>query len=227
MKDQQIDECLNILFSPVLGDKEDDQCADADTAFRNLVGAYFEAHYGARSGICKKLLSSVYFDSVGVMAMLKRFQRDAFGLMKFSEITRKMVEIGDLSEAAQKIINQQASELGLRVTSNDPRKTRIASTFTFWMCVFRPVSIDVSRFPGLPASWLVTLCARINFWISSTYLLKFGDINLYDLQDFVKRYERIKHDFTYREVGFSTLETLYCSYWRERDPKPKSPERSM
>jgi hypothetical protein len=54
--------------------------------------------------------------------------------------------------------------LGLRVSSDDPKKTRIAAVFSLWMCTFRPVSVrwEISKDdPRAPK-----LCAALNFWIA-------------------------------------------------------------
>ena len=63
----------------------------------------------------------------------------------------------------------------------------------------------------------------MNFWLASTYLEKFGRVMLYELEDSDVRLDRIKHDFSCREVSFSTLETLYSSLFRCH---PKSSEKT-
>jgi hypothetical protein len=109
--------------------------------------------------------------------------------------------------------------LGLRITADEPRKTRIAAAFSLWMCVFRPVSIYPYHL--IASANLELFCANLNYWLASTFLLKFpgSRIDLGNPEEEKIRLSRIQHDFTFREVGMSTMETLYSSIFRLADDK--------
>jgi hypothetical protein len=221
------DEWLNAIFCPITSDgKAEKQYDDAITAFENLVGYYIEELLKAtpKSKLLDPILKCVRFDNVGLVAMLKHFQRDAFGVQKFVEHTEVLVKSGKLDVKIQDDIVKRVHALGLRVTAEEPRKTRIAATFSLWLCVYRPVSFDIAQLPsGIQPESLEQFCACLNYWIASNYLEKFGKVILWELEDADVRLDRIKHDFSCREVSFSTLETLYSSLFRCHPKSAKKP----
>ena len=102
----------------------------------------------------------------------------------------------------------------MHVTSDKPFKTRIAATFSLWMCAFRPVSLKYEK--SKDDTNAAKFCAALNFWIATSYLSKFGDKELFVDARFKDHYKRVLHDFTYRNVNLSSLEMLYCGVFRPR-----------
>jgi|ERR1035441_2500506 hypothetical protein len=210
---------FDALFSPVSPGKEKEQHVEAITAFENLTGYYIDTLVSRLPKYRDALLKNVRIDYVSLTAMLKRFQRDVFGLKHFCEQTQGLVDKKLMDEKLQEDIIGYVGDLGLRIAAEEPRKTRIAAAFSLWMCVFRPVSFDSQELAkngfNNPESYEL-FCAALNYWLASTFLKKFGDVFLGELPDSDIRLERIRHDFTYRQVCLSTLETLYGSIFRRR-----------
>jgi hypothetical protein len=147
--------------------------------------------------------------------MLKRYQRDVHGVRKFKETTDSLVKGGKLSKDVQALLIAEIGNLGLRITTESPRKTREAAAFTMWMCVYRPVTFDVAALPKLPIEFMEEFCATLNFFIASSYLSKFGEIVIGETDREIKiRTERIRRDFTCRKVCQSTLEVFYGAILR-------------
>jgi hypothetical protein len=214
-----INNWFDALFSPVTLGKEKNQYVEAITAFENLTGYYIDTLVSGTPKYRDALMKNVRIDYVGLTAMLKRFQRDVFGLKNFCAQTQELVAKRLLDAKLQEDIVEYVSHLGLRVAAEEPRKTRIAAAFSLWMCVFRPVTFDSQELAkngfGNPESYEL-FCAALNYWLASTFLNKFGNVFLGELPDCDTRLERIRHDFTYRRVCLSTLETLYGSIFRCR-----------
>jgi hypothetical protein len=210
-----VDECLNAIFGHVTLGRESQQYADAVTAFEAITGHYLSEILRSMPKYLEVTLANVRIDHVGLVSMLKHFQRDAYGLQRFAAWTSDLVRTGQIQDAATgKLIVAHANSLGLRVASEKPRKTKVAATFCLWMCVFRPVTFNLQHLKGFNKSGLEVFCASFNFWITCNYLRKFGTVIIRELPDAAIRIERIKHDFTVRDVGFSSLETLFCSIFR-------------
>jgi hypothetical protein len=211
----EINAWLNDLFSPVLAGSEVEQYKAAMFAFEELTGYYlYKGLCGSDADLLAKISKCVHFDYVGITSMLKRFQRDVYGVKRFCDLADDLVKKGELSKEAKRILVESACGLGLRITAEDPRKTRLAAAFSLWMCVFRPVSFDTADLAEIPSTALELFCASLNYWLASTFLLKFGTIDLGDSKEAAIRLERIKHDFTFRQVSISTMETLYSAIFR-------------
>jgi hypothetical protein len=227
----EINQWLNDLFSPVLLGREVEQYKAAMSAFEDLTG------YFVFRALCKgdtanaepfrKLTERIFIDYVGLTAMLKRFQRDAYGVKRFCDLAEGLVKAGKLQADARDTVIESVCSLGLRITAEEPRKTRIATAFSLWMCVFRPVSIYPYHL--ITSADLELFCANLNYWLATTFLLKFpgSRIDLGNREEENIRLARIQHDFTYREVGMSTMETLYSSIFRlpndngvQQNPQP-------
>lgn len=146
------------------------------------------------------------FDSHALKMMLARFQRDAFGVGRLWAKLDARIE----DETLRKELKGEIMNLGLRVASEDPRKTRIAAVFSLWLCTFRPVAMRSESTKSDPrAPWF---CAGLNFWIAQSYLSIFGKVIAGD--GFREHLNRIVHDFTFREVNLSSLEVLYSGIFR-------------
>lgn len=208
---------INSIFAPVTLSEESVQYSEAINAFENLTGYFIQHRCGSMPKLCGRILQCVRIDYIALTSMLKRFQRDAFGVKRFIEFSEKLVEEGKLDSEVRTQINKEVCGLGLRITADKPRKTRIAAAFTLWMCVFRPISFDSARLPEFEPEGLEHFCAALNYWLACTYLEKFGRICLSEMKDSTIRYDRIKHDFTYRQVSLSTLETFYAGIFRYHD----------
>lgn len=210
-----INESSEVFFSAF------DPCSDpihlheAITAFTNLVGLSIEATYGSVGTVATQLRQAVHIDFVGLGALVQRFQRDAFGVHRFSSILEAWCGEARISPEMRDEIKGEIRKLSIRINSDQPRKTRIAAAFSLWMCVFRPVSLDPDRLsvPFKQAD-LERFPARLNHWIAVVYLSRYGRVSLGDSVGAPTRLERIHHDFTYRKVCLSTLEALYAAMFR-------------
>ena len=160
--------------------------------------------------LCAKVIKNTRIDYIGLMAVLKRFQRDAHGVRRFSQLAQQMVKAQKMEGATMETILKEVAELGLRITTDCPRKTREAAAFSLWMCVYRPVTFNSQALPDVKPDGLEEFCATLNYFIASSYLGKFGDIELGQTPTEIGiRTERIRRDFTCREVSLSTLEAFY------------------
>ncbi len=207
---------LNDLFLPVMGGKESAGYEAAIFAFEELTGLFLY------NGLCRKnraLLDiydkRIHFDYVALISMLKKFQRDAYEVGRFSAFVERLISEGKLRAEAKNEVMGAVHRMGLRINAERPRKTRVAACFSLWMCVYRPVSIVPAAEITGPASELELFCASLNYYLASTFLMKFGEVNLGTGDDARIRLSRIKHDFTVRRVCLSTLETLYASLFRQ------------
>ena len=204
----EFNEWLDAIFAQAKLGQEHEYYSRAVTAFENLTVYFLVRRY--KGPALAKILKNIRFDYVGITCMLKRYQRDTFGVRRFTEIAEQMFQRGKFDEATKDFILKEVSGLGLRVTAPSPRKTREAAVFSLWMCVFRPVSFDSTNVPELSPESQETFCAMLNFFIASNYLQKFGDVKLgQTLSEIEIRSTRIKHDFTCRDINLSSLEMLY------------------
>src|SRR5207248_6315466 len=121
---------------------EESYIDEAITAFQNLTYTFIQSTLKGSPSKIKKHIRNVRFDFVALTSMLLRFQRDTFGVNRFEKYLESRVKLNKLdSDTAAEIFGQVCS-LGLRITAESPRKTRVAAVFTFWMCVLRPVSFN-------------------------------------------------------------------------------------
>ncbi|HEU6447821.1 MAG TPA: hypothetical protein VFV23_05225 [Verrucomicrobiae bacterium] len=207
---KDVNEWLDAIFSAAPLGKEKEYYQTAITAFENLTYYFIHRQFGANKKLIEKLFRTIRIDYVAVTSTLKRFQRDVYGVKRFDEITTGMVKGGKFTAATKDLICKEVSSLGLRVTADSPRKTRESAGFSLWMCVFRPISFNSLNLPEISPENLEVFSAMVNYFIASSYLGKFGNIVLgHNGHERQIRVERIKHDFTFREVSFSTLETFY------------------
>jgi hypothetical protein len=221
----EVDDWFNTLFSSAVAGKEAEYYSKAGTAFQNLVFYYLDFHFRNAPKLFQQFLEAVRFDGIGLTAMLKRFQRDAFGVSRFDALTDIMVKQEKLTKETKAEIFEQVKELGLRITAESPRKTRVPAAFSLWMCTFRPIYFDLSKLPGHDHARLETFCSMVNYWLTTTYLTKFGYIDLGgSSKEQDTRLNRVRHDFTCREVSFSTLETFYSAIFRLDESRFGDPE---
>lgn len=168
-------------------------------AFKNLTLHCVEAAW-------PDILSLVQFDDIKLELMLRRFYRDAFGVVHFQKTIR---EICPEEEMRQKILKEM-DRLSIRINSPTPRKTRIAAAFSLWMATFRPIYLKEKPEKQVEDLW--SLDAFVNFYIATSYLGLYGNIKVgVSAADTIARYQRVYYDFTCRDINLSSLEMLYCS----------------
>lgn len=205
---QEVNLWLDKLFSPVILGRETDDYIDAITAFENLTGFFISTAFAKKPGLKCKALDGVRIDAIGLVSMLRRFQRDAFGAHNFFLFAESLHRKGSVSAETLDELFRSVRGLGLRISAEFPSRIRIAAAFSVWMCVFRPVTFDPERLQrNVPPMDLEMLCASLNFFLASSYLSKFGQINLGPPESHLV--DRIKIDFTTRDVSLLSLETLY------------------
>lgn len=202
---------INDLFAETTPEVPEQDIKTRAEAFVSLT-----EHFLSFQQESKYQFDDLQFDAHGVRAMLGRFQRDAFGLKRLHEAMDHLVAKNKLDGEVAVVVRAKVDEVGIRIGSDDPKKTRIAAAFSLWMCVFRPVCLNYKNSSEDPNA--VKFCAGLTFWIAKTYLSQFGDV-LVDAR-FNEHFSRVLHDFTYRAINLSTLEMLYCSIFRERKKKP-------
>ena len=189
----------------------------AQDAFVELVGDFitFCGH--------EKLLNNerVRIDFIAFQGCLKRFHRDAYGVKHFKTYLRSLETSGVVKPDVIKEIFRRVSLLSVRINSPDPKKTRVAAAFSLWFAVSRPVHFTSDAANDAPREFLEHFNALLNFWIASNFLSKFGKIILPELPDREMRMDRIKQDFTNRDISLSSLEMFYCGLFRPEPPKGK------
>jgi hypothetical protein len=213
--DQIVDHNLNVLFSESIDSTEVVDLNSRADSLLKLAEIYLaENNVGCYRG------EDLQNDGHAIRLMLGRFQRDAFGTGRFFARLEQLEQSGKLDPATKKEIREKVLSLGLRIASESPRKTRIAAAFSLWMATFRPFYL---RFYGDVKKDAIAdkFCAGLNFWISSLYLKKFGDVIVGNSRNHSELIKRIMHDFTFREINMSSLEVLYCSIFKPREDKSK------
>lgn len=189
------------LFYSGIDWRDIEQLRYCEHAFKNLTLHCIEQSW-------PELLDLIQFDDSKIQMMLKRFYRDSFGVAHFQ---RRMIEICP-DEKMRMQIFQELRRLSIRINSGKPRKTRIAASFSLWMATFRPIFLKRTPSKNTPF-W--HLDAVINFYIASSFLRLFGDIEIgTEGHDRQTRLRRIYYDFTVRDLNLSSLEMLYCSIFR-------------
>lgn len=175
--------------------------------------AYFAREFAKESG---ESPDALHFDYVAMSEMLKRFVRDAWGVKHFDESVNRSLKGIDPSFAgkAMPIVRDELHNLGVRINSDNPRKTRVAAAFTLWMSTFRPVSVDCNT--GFKDDQLlVQFCAAFTFHLSSCYLQAYGTVTYgSDAKDEETRIGHVVHDLLYRCLNLSPLEMLYGGMFR-------------
>lgn len=221
--EKEVNDWLDCLFASTPLADETQFYEDAIIAFQNLT-AFFICSTSQDSRLpVSEFLAFVRFDHVGLMSMLRRFQRDAYGLSHFSRRLEESVKRGELTRFTKRELLDQASRLGLRIAAVEPRKTRIVAAFSLWMSVFRPVTFDSQLLTWMPVQDMELFCASLNFFIASTYLNKFGRVALGDQPDEITALVlRIKYDLTHRNVSLESLVSLYSSIFRQWKNPPST-----
>jgi len=93
---------------------------DTGYAFQPRVGEFIQS-----SGL--EVSAVIGFDGIATRAFLERFQRDAFGVYHYKEEISKYQKDGRVDEIAAASLSSKLSGLGIRINSENPRKTRIAA----------------------------------------------------------------------------------------------------
>jgi len=215
---------INDLFSPVASGKEQEQYKRAMFAFEELVGFFIYMGLANQSqDLLAKITKQVRVNATALTSMLKKFQRDVYGVQGFRAyvkdlvLRRKLVTLTKDKVKAEEELMERVCDLGLRISAENPRKTRVAAAFSLWMCVYRPVYIDGDGL-DLHSNDLDLFCASFNYWLASTFLMKFGEVSLgKGKAEADIRMGRVRHDFTVRQVCLSTLETFYSAIFRPTD----------
>lgn len=169
------------------------------------------------------------FNWTGINEMLARVARDSYGLQYTNEYLNNLAEKSKLdSWTGEEIRRNIETRIGIRVNSANPRKTRVAAVFSLWMAVYRPVFYDTVLKPPQNPLFMKNFTASLNFWIATTYLDRFGEVQIPATDDEHGQI-RLKHvlrDLDCRNLSLSSLEMLYCALF-ERDPKKEKGETRL
>lgn len=209
----EFNEWLDATFAPAKLGQEHEYYSEAIDAFQNLTVYFLQKRLKGRA--LTNAMENIRFDFVGITCMLKRYQRDAFGVKRFAQLMDQIEGDGKVDASTKDVILKEVHKLGLRVTSESPRKTREAAVFSLWMSTFRPVTFDSTKLHALSPESQELFCAMLNFWIARSYLEKVGDVILGQTESEIEiRSSRIRHDFTCRDLNLSSLEMLYGGIFR-------------
>src|ERR1039458_6775205 len=186
------------LFYPGVDRRSQQQLNSCEWAFKNLTLNYIESTW-------PEIIHLVRFDDVKLEMMLRRFYRDAFGVGNFRETLKELCP----DDGPRVKIWNEVRRLGIRISSPNPRKTRIAAVFSLWMSTFRPIYLSEKPPQGINV-W--HLDAATNFYLATSFLEFFGTIRIgIEGRDRDTRNRRILYDLTCRDLNLSSLEMLYCS----------------
>ena len=204
---QDLDDSLNALFSGELDFETRAGIHEGAVALVNLLNIFivFTAW--------KPLYRHAQVEDASVELLLRRYYRDAFGVKKYDGYINGLVAAGKISSDDAKEIRSKVRKLGLRITSDDPRKTKVVAAFALWFSTFRPVFFLPYGGRKMPNHTVQPFCACFNYWVTTRYLRKFGRIELGEIDGHI-RLERFQHDLTYRAVNLSSLEFFYASIFR-------------
>ena len=208
----KISTALSELFSDSVGDTLVDDQRKRLLALNVLLDSFTDALSGSFPGVTKE---DVNVDLRAASLAVSRFRRDVYFVRRLAKGLR---DIG-LDEGDRSTVMHWVMQLGLRISSDSPRKTKAVAAFTLWMVTLRPYSIATK----LGAEETVDQSKARNrfnaafvWWVSTSELKRCGEIVLDELPDAATRRERILHDFTYRDVTYSALEFLYAGIFRQR-----------
>lgn len=162
----------------------------------------------------------IHFDYIGLTQTLKRFYRDCYGVQRLAcrihGLLGKLLNAKDADDTSEVIISE-VRKMGLRVTSDDPRKTRVAACFALWMSTFRPISIDITDGLFKNTDFQELFCAEFTLALTEEYLCRDGVVDYgTNPTDRQVRVDHIIHDFQCRSLSHSALEMLYCSIFRPK-----------
>jgi hypothetical protein len=208
------DDALNLnlrtVFNPILDAENPMEAANAGGAYVNLAGMFVHSAY-------PELRGHIAFDHISLREVFRRFDRDAFGVMRFCAMLDELEGACVIQRSTRQTIQDQLRYVGIRINTEDPRKTKVAAAFTLWACAMRPVYVRNMVISGIAVEELNTFCASLNFWVACSYLSMFGDVALPSDDDALVRLSRIRYDLTYRNLNLSSLEMLYASIFKLKE----------
>lgn len=206
---QDLDDSVNALFTEKYDVETSKGVSEAANAFINLVAIF------ASKTSWKALCPFIRFDFARLESMLGRFHRDAFGVDKFCKYIRALRDEQVVEEAILDEIIKRVKRLGLRIVSDEPRKTKIVAAFALWFSALRPIYFEDVRNSGVDNETANLFCSCFALWVTQNFLKKFGRVEWGDdMEDVDIRLERFKHDFTYRAINMSSFEFFYGGIFR-------------
>lgn len=213
-----LDHLVATLFEPADANSSKD-LTSACAAFQNLTIEFFRTHH-------PELSTFITFDLLKLGLAMQRFFREAYGVQSFTRTLAKLQRDSHITADAEITLRNHLKQLGIRINSNDPRKTRIAAAFSLWVSTMKPIVIakrclDQSRsLSNLDQERLCSLEAASIFWMVTVYLSRYGRVDLgIDEAERNVRMGRIVHDLTFRDLSLSSLEFMYSGLFR-RVPTP-------
>ena len=133
---QDLDDSFNSLFTEKYDVETKQGASEAANAFINLVTFF------ASQTNWQPLCPFIRFDHARLESMLRRFHRDAFGVDKFCNYMAKLQEDKVVNEEILAEIVRRVKRLGLRIVSDEPRKTKIVAAFALWFSTLRPIYFE-------------------------------------------------------------------------------------
>ena len=203
-----LNRCLDKVFLPA--DLKDSDVGDEmAAALQTLIIQYTRLTFPS----VEKIL---HFDFLAMKLLFTRLQRDAYGLMQYAKLIDKLALDNRVDEPARQQLKRELCTVSVRINSKAPRKTRVAAAFSLWFSALKPVFLSEMKADGIPEHMLMTFAGSCNFWIACQFLGKIGKLELGEGDDRKERLDRIRYDFTVRDLNLSSLEMLYCSIYRPK-----------
>ena len=163
---------------------------------------------------------TIHFNELGIMETLERFARDAWGVDRFHKRVNDQFALLGINKDALAIVEKELHDVGIRVNTRHPRKTRVAACFALWMSTLRPLFVDAANAKS-DLDVAKEFCAAFTYTLCTEYLSMFGEVVAGSTdEDAAVRIQHVVRDFHCRQLGLSPLELLFCGLFRA-EPKPK------
>lgn len=84
----------------------------------------------------------VIFNELGLLEMVDRFGRDAWGTKRFHNQIARLFEELEIDASNIERVVENLGGVGVRINTDAPRKTRVVAVMSLWMSTFRPIFVD-------------------------------------------------------------------------------------
>lgn len=153
----------------------------------------------------------VAFSGTEAAHVLRRMHRDLCGRKRLTDFVQSLEQITD---EQRRTLASMMDCMGLRVSSDEPRKVKNAAVFLLWMSHFRPVYYVGSVENEQDERLAKHLNASFALWLVQLWMTQYGEFILEKLPDTAVRVERLAHDLSFRALSQSSLELAMSSLFR-------------
>lgn len=193
------------IFQPQFDADEDARIHAVETTIE-LAACYAQEYLQQKT-------SNLSFDQPALQQVIFRFWRDIYGYSRFTAGLEKAVP----DDAKRTEINKLVGLLPVYIWSDQPRKTRIAAGFTYWMGVLRPFRFKEEADIDWNDDRIANFNTYFTSWAALLFLSRFGSWSFgIDDKDAKVRKNNYIQALRYRELSLVTLEFLYGSIFRPK-----------